>query len=134
MAGIAMNHSFGNSPKQLVNHDCFVILGDRIKCLLHNMTAKRIHGEIQSVAAYGLGNFNDLVRSAMLKTTLNEKISKSINHKRVCLGNNGFDDFEFLLRCAHFELLLQENGSLLVVIADNLVNDVLLVAVDVAIE
>lgn len=71
MAGIAMDDGFGNSSKQLMNHDCFVVFRDRIKSLLHHMAAKWVHGKTKSVAAYGFGNFNDLLWSAMLKTTLN---------------------------------------------------------------
>lgn len=117
-----------------MHHDCFVVFGDRIKSLLYHMASKWIHGEVESVSADSFSNFDDLFRSTMLKAALNKKISKSVHHQWVRLGDNGFDNFVLLLWGAHFQLLLQENGSLLVIIADNLVNDVLLVAVDVAIE
>ncbi|KAF1733016.1 hypothetical protein CRV24_006912 [Beauveria bassiana] len=71
MACISMNDSLGDSAKQLMNHDCFVVLRDRIKSLLHNMAPKRVHGKTESVATYGFGNFDDLLWGAMLKTTLN---------------------------------------------------------------
>jgi hypothetical protein len=70
----------------------------------------------------------------MLEAALDEEISKAIDHEWVCLSNDGFDNFVFLLRSSDFELLLEEDGSLLVVVADNLVDDVLPVAIDVAIQ
>ena len=70
----------------------------------------------------------------MLEATLNQKIAKAINHERIGLSNNGFDDIILLLCSTNFELLLEENRSLLVIIANNLVDNVLPVAVDSAVK
>lgn len=106
MTSVAMNHCFRDSSKQFVDHDGFVILGDRVECLLDHMTTKWVHGEAQSVATNRFGNLDDLLRCTMFETTLDKKISKSVYHERVRLGDNGFDNFVFLFRRAHFELLL----------------------------
>ena len=70
----------------------------------------------------------------MLKATLNKEVAKPVDHKRVSLSNDRLHDFELLLSCADFELLLEENGSLLVVISDNLVDDQLPVAAHVTVQ
>lgn len=70
----------------------------------------------------------------MLEAALDQKITKAIDHEGVCLSNNGLDNFVLLLRSSDFELLLEEDRSLLVVVADNLVDDVLPVAIDVTIQ
>lgn len=70
----------------------------------------------------------------MLETALDEKVAEAVDHERVGLGNNSLDNFIFLLGGAHLELLLKEDRCLLVVVAHNLVNDVLPIAVDVAVE
>ncbi len=70
----------------------------------------------------------------MLEASLDKEIAESVDHERVGLGDDGLDDLVLLLRSADLELLLEEDRSLLVVVADNLVNDVLPVAVDVAVK
>lgn len=70
----------------------------------------------------------------MLEAALDKEIAKAINHKRIGLGDDGFDNLILLLRSSHLEFLLKEDGRLLVIVADNLVDNVLPVAVDVAIE
>lgn len=70
----------------------------------------------------------------MLEAALDQEVSKAVDHEGVCLSNNGLDDLVFLLRSSDLELLLEENGSLLVVVADDLVDNVLPVAIDVAIQ
>lgn len=44
--------------------------------------------------------------------------------------DDGLNDLVLLLSSANFELLLQEDRSLLIIVADDLVNDVLPVAGD----
>lgn len=117
-----------------MDHDGLVVLRDRVKCLLHDVASEWIHREIERVATDSFGDLDDLLWSAMLEAALDQEISKAIDHERVCLSNNGFDNFVFLLRSSDFELLLEEDGSLLVVVADNLVDDVLPIAIDVAIQ
>jgi hypothetical protein len=70
----------------------------------------------------------------VLKASLNEEVSKAIDHQRVGLRHNGFNNVVLLLGRADLELLLQENGRLLVVVADDLVYDVFPVAVDIAVK
>lgn len=64
----------------------------------------------------------------MFEAALYQKVAKAIYHQRVSLCNDGLDNLEFLFHGANLELLLQENGSLLVVIADDFVDDVFPVA------
>lgn len=70
----------------------------------------------------------------MLEAALDKEVSKAVYHERICLSNNGFDYLVFLLRSSNFELLLKENRSLLVVVADDLVDNILPIAVDVAVQ
>lgn len=70
----------------------------------------------------------------MLEASLDQEVSEAIDHERVSLSNNGLDNLVFLLRSSDLEFLLEENGGLLVVVADDLVDNVLPVAIDVTIE
>ena len=70
----------------------------------------------------------------MLEATLHEEISEAVDHQRISLGNNSFNDLVLLLRCANFELLLQEDGGLLVIVANDLVDDIFPVAGHATIE
>ena len=70
----------------------------------------------------------------MLEAPLDQKVSKSIDHERIGLSDNGFDDVELLLRSSHLELLLEKDRCLLVVVADDLINDILPVAIDAAVK
>lgn len=70
----------------------------------------------------------------MLEAALDQEVSEAIDHERVSLSNNGLDNLVFLLRSSDLEFLLEENGGLLVVVADNLVNNVLPIAIDVTVE
>jgi hypothetical protein len=134
MAGIAMDHSLGNPTQKLVHHDSLVVLRDRIKGFLDHVAAEWVHGEVQGVTTDGFGNLDDLLGSAMFKAALDEEVAKSVDHQGVCLGHNGLDNLVLLLRGAHLELLLKENRGLLVIVAHNLVDNVLPVAVDIAVE
>lgn len=98
------------------------------------MASKRIHREAEGVTTNGFSNLDNLLRRSVLKAALNQKVSKAIDHQRIGLGSNRLDNVILLIRGAHFELLLEEDGCLLVVAADDLVNNILLVAVDIAVE
>lgn len=134
MTGISVDDSLGDAAEKLVDHDRLVVLWHRVESLLDNMAAKWIHRQIQRVATDCLGDLDDLLGGAMLEAALNEEVAEPVDHERICLGNNGLDNFVLLLRCADLELLLEEDGSLLIVVADNLIDNVLPVAVDVSVQ
>ena len=117
-----------------MDHDSFVVFGYGVEGFLDDMAAKCIHAEAQGITTDGIGNGNHLLWCSMLEATLHEEVAKAIDHQRVSLGDNSFDDLILLLDCADFELLLQEDGCLLVVIANNLVNDVFPVACDASVK
>ena len=70
----------------------------------------------------------------MLKTPLDEEVSKAVDHKRISLGNNCLYDVILLFRSADLQLLLEEDRRLLIIVADYLVDNILPVAVHVALE
>lgn len=43
VTGISMNDCLRDAAKQFVDHNGLVILGDRVKCLLNNVTTKGVH-------------------------------------------------------------------------------------------
>ena len=134
VASIAVNDCLRNAAKQLMNHDRLVVLWHRVESLLHDVTAERIHGEIESVTTDSLSDLNHLLWSAVLEATLDEKVTKAVDHQWVSLSHNGLDDVVLLLCGAHLELLLKEDRGLLVVVAHDLVNDILPVAVHSAVQ
>lgn len=134
MARIAVNHSLRDPPQKLVDHDRLVLLRDGVECLLNDVAAERVHRKTESIASDGLCNFDDLLRSAMLKAALDEEVSETIDHQGIGLGDDRFDNVILLLGRANLELLLEEDGCLLVIVANNLVDDVLPVAVDIAVK
>lgn len=134
VASITVNDRLGNPAQQLVNHDGLVLLGHRVEGLLNHMAAKGVHREIQSVSANRLGNLDHLFRSAMLKAALHQEVAEPVDHQGVGLSNNRLHDVVLLVRGADLELLLQKDGGLLVIVAHNLVDDVLPVASDVAVK
>lgn len=134
MTGITVDDRLGDATEKLVDHDGLVVLWDRVECLLDNVASKRIHRQIQSVATNRFGNFDDLLRGTVLEATLDKKVAKAVDHERIGLGNNSLHNLILLLGCAHFELLLKKNRCLLVIVAHNFVDDILPVAVDVAVE
>jgi hypothetical protein len=81
-----------------------------------------------------LGNLDHLFRRPMFKAALNEEIAESVHHQGVCLGHNGLDDLVLLLWSSDLQLLLQENRCLLIIVANDLVDDVLPVAIDVSVK
>src|ERR1700692_1567555 len=103
-----------------MNHDGLIVLWNRVKCLLDDVTAKCIHGKVQGVASDGFSNLDDLFRSAMLKAALNQEVTEAIYHQRICLSNDGFNNVVLLLCGANLELLLKEDRCLLIIVANNL--------------
>ena len=134
MAGIAVDYSFGDATKQLMNHDSFVFLRNRIKSLLDDMATEWVHGKAERISSDGLSNLYDLLWCPVFETALDEEVPESIDHEWISLGDDSFNNFILLLRSANFELLLQEDRSLLVVVADNFVHNVLPIAVDIAVK
>lgn len=117
-----------------MHHDSFVFFRYGIESLLDYMAAESIHAQRERVAANGMGNCDDLLRGAMLKATLDKKITEAVDHQRKSLRDDGVDNLILLLHGTDLQLLLQEDGSLLIVVADNLVNNVLPVAGHVTVE
>lgn len=70
----------------------------------------------------------------MLEATLDEEIAEAVDHKRIRLVDDSVDDLKLLVGCGDLELLLKEDGGLLIVVADNLVDDVLPVAAHATVE
>ena len=128
VAGVAMNDGLGYTTQQLMDHDGLEFFRDGIECFLDHVTAKGVHAQAQCVATDGISNGNDLLWGAVLEATLDQEVAKAVDHQRVGLCDNGFDDLIFLFYSADFEFLLQEDGCLLVIVADDLVNDILPVA------
>lgn len=61
----------------------------------------------------------------MLEATLNEKVAKTIDHQGIGLIYYSLHNVVLLISSTDFELLLQKNGGLLVIVADNLVHYIL---------
>ena len=101
-----MDDCLWDSSQQFGNHDRLEILRNRIECLLNNMTTKRIHGEIQSVSSNSFSYVDNLVRCAMLKTSLHQEITKPVNHQWVGLCYDRIHDLKLLLRSSDLEPLL----------------------------
>lgn len=134
VASVAVDHCLGDSTQKFMDHDCLVVLWDRVKGFLNDMAAKRVHRETQSVSTNSLSNLDDLFGSAVFKATLHQEVTEAIDHQRIGLGHDGLHDFVLLFRSTNLQLLLQKDGCLLVIVADDLVNDVLPVAVDIAVQ
>lgn len=124
MTSVSVDDGIWNAAKQFPNHISFMAFWNRVKGFLYDMAAEWVHAEGDDIAVYSISNSNDLVGRAMLETSLNEKVTEAVDHQRVCLVDNGFDDLELLLSCANLEFLLKEDGGLLIVVADDLVDNV----------
>jgi hypothetical protein len=70
----------------------------------------------------------------MLETSLHQKVAEPIDHKRISLGDNRLDNLVLLVWSPNFELLLEEDRSLLVITTNDLVDDIFPVAIDIAIK
>jgi hypothetical protein len=130
MTSIAVNNSLWNTTKEFMNHDCLVVFRNRIESLLNDVTTESIHGQVQSVTSNGLSNLDDLFWSSVLEAALNQEVAKAIDHQWISLCNDSLNYIVLLLSSANFELLLQEDGGLLIIIADDLINNILPVAID----
>lgn len=129
-----MNDGLRNTTQEFVNHDSLVVLGDRIKSLLNNMATERVHGKVQGVSANGLGDFDDLFRRSVFKAPLYKKVAETVDHQGIGLCHDGLNNLVLLFRSPNLELLLEKDRGLLIVVANNLVNDVLPVAVNIAVQ
>lgn len=98
------------------------------------MAAECIHGKVQSVTSNGFCNLNNLVGCSMLKASLNQKVSKAVDHQGIGLRNNCFDNIVLLLCGANLELLLEEDRCLLIIVAYNLVDNIFPVTIDSSIK
>ena len=134
VASIAVDNRLRDATQELVDHDGLVLLRNTVEGLLNNVAAKRIHAQVEGVAANSTGDGNDLLRSAVLKAALNQEVAEAVDHERIGLVDDGLHDLILLLLGADLELLLQEDGGLLVVAVDDLVDNVLPVAAHVAVQ
>ena len=125
VTSVAVNDSVWDAPKQFPNHVSFVILRNGIEGLLDDVAAKWIHAQSDDVAVNGVSNSNDLLWCSMLEASLDEEVSETVDHEWVCLVDDGLDNLILLLCGADLELLLEEDRSLLVVVADDLIDNVL---------
>lgn len=130
MTSVAMNDSVRNTAKKFPDHVSFVVLRNRIEGLLHDVAPERIHAERDHVPMDGVCDSSDLLNCAMLETTLDKKIAEAVDHERIGLVDDGFDNVKLLFGCSKLQLLLQKYGSLLVIVTHNLVDNVLPVARD----
>lgn len=117
-----------------MDHGCLVLLGDTIKSFLDNMATESIHAQRKSIAADSLSDGNYLIMCTMFEAALNKEIAEPVDHQSIRLRNDRFDDFVLLFRSAHLELLLEKDGSLLIVVTDDLVDNILPVAAHVAVQ
>lgn len=134
MTSISVDDCLGDATEKLVDHDGLVVLRNRVEGLLNHMASEGVHRQAQGIATYGFSDLDDLFRGTVLEAALDEEVAESVDHERIGLGNNGLDNLVLLLGCADLELLLQEDRCLLIVVADNLVDNVLPVAVDVTVQ
>jgi hypothetical protein len=121
-----MNDRLWNAAEELMDHNSLVVLRNRVESLLDNVATKSIHGQVQGISSNGLSNLDDLLRSTMLKATLNQEVSEAIDlnlrvrryfkncetptrHQWVGLSDDCLNNFVLLLCCADFELLLKED-------------------------
>ena len=134
MTSISMDDRLRNATKKLMNHDSLVVLRNGIKSLLNNVASESIHREVQRVTSDRLSNLDDLLWSSVLEATLDQEVAEAVDHQGVGLSDNRLNDVILLLSCPNLELLLQEDGSLLIIVADDLVDNILPVAVDSAVK
>lgn len=129
-----MDNGFGNASKKFADHCSFEIFWNTIKGLLDNMTSKSIHAKTQCIPTNSTGNPINLFRGTVFKAALYKEISKPVDHQRISLRNDCINDGMLLFHCPNLEFLLEENGCLLVIVANNLVHNILPIAVDASLE
>ena len=81
VTSISMDDGLGDAAKELMNHNSFVILRNGVKRLLNYVTSKSIHRKVQSITANRLCNLNHLLGRSVLKATLDQEVSKAIDHQ-----------------------------------------------------
>ena len=64
----------------------------------------------------------------MFEATLDQEISEAVDHQRIGLCDNGLHNLELLLSSTNLQFLLQEYRSLLIVVADNLIDNIFPIA------
>ncbi len=116
-----------------MNHNSFVVFRNGIESLLDHMTPKWVHRQGECASSNGFCNLYHLLWGAVLEASLHQEVSETVDHQRISLGNNRLDDFVLLVRSPNLKLLLEEDRSLLIVAAYDLVNDILPIAVDIAV-
>jgi hypothetical protein len=129
-----MDNSLRDPTQKLADHSCLKLFRNTIKRLLDNMATKGIHAQSHCVSTDSVGNALDLVRGTMFEATLNQKVSKAVDHELVGLCNDSIHDSMLLIRGTNLQLLLKKDRGLLVVVANNFVHNVLPVAIDAAFE
>lgn len=134
VASIAVNDSLRDTAKKLVHEERLPFLRNRVEGFLDDMATKWIHRKVEGVPTDGLRNLDDLVGKTMLEASLDQEIAEPIDHERESLGHDGLNNVVLLLWGADLKLLLQENGGLLIIVANNLVDNVLPVASNVTIQ
>jgi hypothetical protein len=72
------------------------------------MTSKGIHTQVQSIPANSTSDTINLLRGAMLKTSLHKKVSEPVDHKLVGMSYDRINDAMLLFRGPNFELLLKK--------------------------
>jgi hypothetical protein len=119
-----------DAAKKLTHHDGLELFRYTIEGFLDYMASESVHAQCHSIATNRICNALDLLRGSVFETPLNEKVAETVDHQLISLSNNSINNRMFLLCSADFEFLLQKDRCLLIVIADNLVNNILPIAVD----
>ncbi len=128
MTSIAMDDCFWDTTKEFTNHVSFMGFRNRIKRLLDNMTTESIHAEGNNIALNTIGDRNDLIRCAVLEAALHQEVAEAVDHEWIRLVDNCINDLKLLFYSANLELLLEKDRSLLIIAANNLIDNVLPVA------
>ena len=134
MTCVAVDDRLRDAAQELVDHDGLVLLGNAVEGLLDDVASESVHTQVQGVATDSLCNQHHLLGRAVLEAALDEEVAETIDHQRIGLVDDSLNDLELLLRSAKLQFLLKEYGSLLVVAAYDLVDDVAPVAAHVTIE
>lgn len=134
VASVAVDDSLWDATEELMNHGSFVLLRYAVKSLLDDMATESIHAERKCVTPNSLRYGDDLILSTMLETTLHEEVAETVDHQSISLRDDGLNNVVLLLRSANFELLLKEDRGLLIVVADDLIDDVFPVAAHVTVK
>ena len=129
-----MNNCLWDIAKEFVDHDNFVILRNTVQSFLNYMATELVHAQGHRITSNCVGNCNGMLLGPVLKATLDEEVSKSIDHQRVRLADDSIDDIKFVLRWTTFELVLQKDGRLLIVVANDLLHNVFPITGDILVQ